>query len=134
MSEDGDDLPEKRGRGQPPHKPTEKQRETVRTMTAYGIPQDAIAAVVGISEPTLRKHYAHEIATAQAEANARVALRLFEHATGDSVAAAIFWMKVRAGWSEKQSIELSGAVDLSGARDRLSDLLTKIAPSDPASE
>ena len=36
------------------------------------------------------------------EANAKVAQSLFQMATqGQNVAAAIFWMKVRGGWSEK---------------------------------
>jgi len=100
---------EKRGRGQPPHKPSDEQRNTVRTMTAYGIPQDAISAVIGISEPTLRKHYENEIATALAEANSKMAQCLFQQAMNGSTAAAIFWLKARAGWSEKFVNEHTGA-------------------------
>jgi len=40
------------------------------------------------------------------EATAKVAQSLFRMATeGNNVAAAIFWMKARAGWSEKQRLE-----------------------------
>ena len=83
------------------HKPTEEQRKTVKAMTAYGIKQDKIAAVLSISDVTLRLHYAHELDTAEAEANAAVAQSLFTMATkGKNVAAAIFWLKTRAGYRE----------------------------------
>jgi len=83
------------------HKPTDEQRKTVKAMTAYGIKQDKIAAVVGISDVTLRLYYAHELDTAEAEANAQVAQSLFTMATkGKNVAAAIFWLKTRAGYRE----------------------------------
>ena len=43
------------------------------------------------------------------EATAKVAQSLYRMATeGNNVAAAIFWMKARAGWREKQQVELTG--------------------------
>ena len=87
----------------PEYKPTEKDRAAVQTMAAYGIPQPDIAAVVGCDEKTLRKHFRQELDTAATQANARVAAALFKKATSDgpsSVAAAIFWLKARAGWQE----------------------------------
>ena len=87
----------------PEYKPTDKDRATVQTMAAYGIPQPDIAAVVGCDEKTLRKHFRQELDTAATQANARVAAALFKKATSDgpsSVAAAIFWLKARAGWQE----------------------------------
>lgn len=70
-------------------------------MTAYGIPQAKIANVLGVHEETLRIHYRHELDTAEAEANAQVAQSLFAMATkGKNVAAAIFWLKTRAGYRE----------------------------------
>ena len=87
----------------PEYQPTQKDRAAVQTMAAYGIPQPDIAAVVGCDEKTLRKHFRQELDTAATQANARVAAALFRKATGDapsSVAAAIFWLKARAGWQE----------------------------------
>lgn len=85
----------------PQHKPTDATRKTVKAMTAYGITQAKICAVIGISEPTLRLRYAQELDTAEAEANAQVAQSLFNMATkGGNVAAAIFWLKTRAGYRE----------------------------------
>lgn len=91
--------------GRPPFKPTEQQRKTVKTMAAYGIPQADISAVIGCDRNTLMKHFRDELDTAAAQANAKVAESLFRRATGEgpsSVAAAIFWLKARAGWSESR--------------------------------
>jgi hypothetical protein len=85
----------------PKHKPTDETRKTVKAMTAYGISQAKICAVIDISEPTLRLYYSHELDIAEAEANSQVAQSLFNMATkGKNVAAAIFWLKTRAGYRE----------------------------------
>ena len=69
-------------------------------MAAYGIPHLDIAKVIGIDRKTLEKHYRYELDTGHIKATAKVAESLFKKATGGNVAAAIFWMKARAGWSE----------------------------------
>lgn len=95
----------------PEYKPTDKDRATVQTMAAYGIPQADIAAVVNCDLKTLRKHFRAELDTAAAQANARVAAALFRKATGEgpqSVTAAIFWLKTRAGWIDRSAVEHSG--------------------------
>lgn len=97
--------------GRPPFEPNADQRRTVRAMAAYGIPHHAIAEVIGISGPTLRKHFRIELDTAEAEANAKVAETLFRRATGEgpqSVTAAIFWLKCRAGWREFDVVPANG--------------------------
>lgn len=100
--------------GQSPHKPSPRDRKAVESMASYGIPQDDIAAVIGITGPTLRKYYSAELATATAKANAKVAETLFRKATsqeltGASVTAAIFWLKTRAQWRETDRHEITGA-------------------------
>ncbi len=95
-------------------------------MAAYGIPQDEIARVVGITKPTLEKHYRPELDRAETEANAKVAESLFRKATGDgsqAVTAAIFWLKTRARWKEPT---LEAAMKLS-ADDTITGLLHRIA-------
>ena len=75
----------------------------VQGMCAAGIPQAQIASACGLSEPTLRKHYRHQLDHGGILANAKVAANLFRMATGEgreAVAAAIFWMKTRGGWKE----------------------------------
>ena len=106
------DAPKNRGPGQPPHAPTSQQRKMVESMSAYGIPQDDISKVIGISIDTLAKHYREELDTATAKANAKVAETLYKQATNvdnpRSATAAIFWLKTRGGWKETSVHEHGG--------------------------
>lgn len=102
---------EKNKGGRPSHEPTEKDRNTVLAMAGYGIPQEDIAKVLGISRPTLEKHYREELDTGLVKANSAVARSLYEKALGDNssaVTAAIFWLKTRAGWKEPKQVEITG--------------------------
>ena len=86
----------------PRFNPNVEQRGMVRSMAAYGIRQEEIARCLGLrSAKTLRRHFREELDRAAPEANARVAQSLYQQATaGKKTAAAIFWLKVRAGWRE----------------------------------
>lgn len=120
------------------HIPTDVQRGQVEAMTGFGITQDDIAIFLDVDPKTLRKHYPRELAIGKVKANTKVAQRLFQHATGDSVAAAIFWMKAQAGWRETQVVaftEDDTQAELEAARDQLKRLLTAPAPKqDEANE
>jgi hypothetical protein len=86
----------------PPHKPTEGTRAQVEALAGYlGLPQSEVAACLGITEKTLRKHYRAELAHATVRANATVAHALFQKAVNGDTTAMIFWLKARAKWSEK---------------------------------
>jgi len=88
--------------------PTDEQRRTVKAMSGFGVPQPDIAIHVGVDPKTLRKHSREELDRGSIEATAKVAQSLFNMATqGNNVAAAIFWMKARAGWREKQEVQFS---------------------------
>jgi hypothetical protein len=91
-------------RGRPAFSPSEEQRRQVKAMAAYGVPQEDIATVLAIDAKTLRKHFWPDLQTGAIEANAKVAQSLFQRATTEKgsagVTAAIFWLKVRAGWRE----------------------------------
>ena len=90
-----------------PFAPTEEQRRTVRVMAGFGIPQPAIATLLDIDPKTLRLHFRRELDRGAVEATAKVAQTLFGMATsGTNTAASIFWMKARAGWREKQVVEI----------------------------
>jgi hypothetical protein len=66
------------------------------------VPREGIAVMLEIDPKTLRRHYRQELDRGSVEATAKVAQSLFQMATVDkNVAAAIFWMKARAGWREK---------------------------------
>lgn len=93
----------KRSRGQPPHEPTPEIKQRVKSLTAYGLGQEAIAKMEGIDPKTLRKYYRHELDTAEDEANAKVTNTLFKMATsGQTPSATFFWLKTRAGFAETQ--------------------------------
>ena len=96
--------------GRKPFSPTDEQRRLVHAMAGYGVPHDDIAVVVRCSPPTLRKRFRRELDVATIEANARVAQTLYQQATTPgNIAATIFWLKARAGWREKQIMEVTGA-------------------------
>ena len=90
-------------RGRPSHAPTDETRTMVESLSGFGIPQTEIARLVGIDPKTLRFHYADQIELGTIKATAKVAQNLFTMAckpTREGLSAAIFWLKVRAGWSE----------------------------------
>lgn len=100
------------------HKPTDKNRAEVAALYSFGIPQDDIAAYLGVDSKTLRKYYRDELDVSVTKANAAVGRFLYQSATGntlkdgashsDCVRAAMFWAKTRMGWRETQEIEHSG--------------------------
>jgi hypothetical protein len=113
-------------RGTPAHVPTDAARKQVEALAAYGIKQEEICKVVGVSLPTLHKYYRSELDKAMVQANARVAESLFKKATGEgssAVTAAIFWLKTRAGWKETVVNEITGSIGIrhEDALNELSD-------------
>lgn len=110
----------KKPTGRPSFAPTDEQRKTVRAMSGYGVPQPEIAKVLQIDDKTLRKYFRAELDVAATHTNAKVAETLFRMATrGDCPAATIFWMKVRAGWRDRDQGERGpGGDDNEGAAPR----------------
>jgi hypothetical protein len=99
--------PKRKAIGRPGYRRSDEAAKTVETMAGYGISVPETAAVVGISEPTLRKYYAAELERGQVKANLQVAQSLFKRALSDApnaVTAAIFWLKCRAGWREQDQV------------------------------
>ncbi len=80
----------------------------VKAMAGYGVPHEGIAVMLEIDPKTLRRHYRQELDRGSVEATAKVAQSLFQMATVDkNVAAAIFWMKARAGWRERREVQVT---------------------------
>ena len=94
-----------------PHNPTDETRAQVKALAQFGIRRDEIARFLGISQPTLRRHYATELADGVVEANLAVARVLYKSAIDGNTAAQIFWLKSRAGWSERVALEIEFATD-----------------------
>lgn len=81
------------------HTPTAETRAQVVEDSKLGVPKAAVAKSLGISLPTLYKHYREEIEAGVTVANRQVAGKLYELAMSGNVSALIFWLKVRARWS-----------------------------------
>lgn len=92
-----------------PHKPSRESRQLVQLHASIGTPQAIIADILGIDVKTLTKYYREELDQALARANASVGGALFNKATKGDTTAMIFWMKTRAGWREKQDIDLTSS-------------------------
>ena len=93
-------------RGRRPFKPTDEQRRTVEVMAASGIAQQEIAMSLGISAPTLRRHFRAALDSGATKMITRVADSLYRQAIAGNVTACIFILKCRAGWSECGSAKL----------------------------
>lgn len=99
----------KRGVGQPPHKPTAASRRLVSDLSGYGFPQEEICLYVGITKPTLRKHYKDEIAKAKVLKKFNVINNAYQKATDDDPRnnnILIFWLKTQCGWKESDAAEM----------------------------
>jgi hypothetical protein len=69
--------------------------------------RETIGTISKIPE-TLRRHLRVELDPGSIEATTKVAQSLFRMATeGHNAAAAIFWMKARAGWREKHEVRIA---------------------------
>ena len=85
--------------GRPPKTLSPEQRETIRMMASFGIPQKHIAKHFDISPNTLREKCRHDLDHAAYDANNEVLKSLFNMATArHNVAAAIFWAKTRCAF------------------------------------
>lgn len=91
----------------PPHIPTEAQKAEVRALASMGIPHDQISAYIGIDKKTLYKYYREILDRAKIQANMKMAQCLFQQAQNGSTPAAIFWLKVQAGWQDRQAVDVT---------------------------
>ncbi len=83
-------------RGRPQFQPTNEQRDQCAIFAAGRMAEADIAAVFGITRPTLRKHFADELTTGAAQRNAAVLLALYATALAGNVAAARTWLARQA--------------------------------------
>lgn len=92
------------------HIPTDESKKLVRSLSAVGIKYVDIASKLEISDDTLVKHYKKDLEDGRTDANASIGQTLFQQAKNGNTAAAIFWLKTRAGWKETNAVEHSGEV------------------------
>jgi hypothetical protein len=84
---------------------TDAMREKVRYLAGVGVPQDAIAKIVGCAPKTLRKRCRDELDRGVAEANAQICGYLFAAAKAGNIAAIIFSVKTRLNWCERKAAD-----------------------------
>lgn len=134
--------------------PTDAERAFVRGLTAYGARQElichemflerlklapgrmhGIGADRPLSERSLARYFKREIAIGAEAANARVAQAVYERAIDkkhpQGAISAFFWLKTRAGWSERPlKIEHGGKVswelDLEGTTAEELEVLERV--------
>lgn len=83
---------------------------TACAAAGYGLKDEQIANLVGVSEATLKRHCAEELARGRLDAKAQVTQTAYRMATsGHNQAMTIFWLKVRCGWKERTIVENVGA-------------------------
>lgn len=90
-----------------PHKPTSENHAEVESLSAFGITEAEIARYIGIDPKTLRKHYRESLQKGVTKANIVAAKNLFAKVREGNLSACIFWLKARAGWSEKNVLLLN---------------------------
>src|SRR3982751_4841733 len=88
---------------------TAEERNQAEVLSGIGLPHRQIAVLLACDEKTLRKHLGEELTRGDAKATAKIAQSLFSKAMSGDTASMIFWMKVRAGWSERVVQEHTGA-------------------------
>ena len=99
------------GAGRPAFEHTDSERKQVEALSGYGLPIDQIGALIrdGISVDTLRAHFASEMQSGKAKANAQVGKTLFQKVMAGATTAAIWWSKTQMRWAETQKHEVTGA-------------------------
>ena len=99
--------------GPAPHRKTALAKRQVVMFKMCGYTVDQIAYFLGISTPTLYKHYREELDRGQMEVNAKVMDTITHIATDkdhkQALNAAIFWAKTQMGFSESTRLEHTGA-------------------------
>lgn len=77
----------RRSRGKPPHEPKPAYRRKVEEMVAVGDSHETIARALGITRPTLDRHYKEELKNGAAKKRAEAVTGLFRQARKGNVTA-----------------------------------------------
>lgn len=94
--------------GSPVHVPTKDTQKIVAVWSAGSIEQELIARELGISRPTLVKHYEHELSVGKAVMDGlsvgTLKVAMMEGGSA-GVAAAKWWQMSRMGWTERLAVD-----------------------------
>ena len=101
------------------YKPTNDDYSKVEEMVTIGLDQHTIAKIMGVSNATLTKYFAHNLLVGKDKRTARVAGVAYEMAvSGESPSMTTFWLKTQAGWSPKHTVVVEDRTfDIKWAQD-----------------
>jgi AraC-like DNA-binding protein len=97
-----------RRRGKAAYVPTPQDRRTVEAMIGVGIAQDDLAAVLGITVPTLHRHFRRELNVSYTKVVARMRVKLIAKAEAGDALCLIHVNKV-LGWNDRLVVVDGGA-------------------------
>lgn len=84
---------------------TQDMRWMVAICKTVGMNHPRIARLIGLTPAGLNAHFKAELEDGLNVLNASVAGKLYKEIENGNTGAMIFWLKTRAGWSEKTQIE-----------------------------
>lgn len=84
--------------------PTPDQQHAVSCMISVGTPHDVIARAIGVSAPTLYRHFGHELKSGRAEIHAAIGRSITAMALSGDKTMMIFYAKAQMGWRERTSV------------------------------
>ena len=97
--------------GHPPHKPDDESRLRVLRAAAFGITQEGISGLLGITPKTLEKYYRHELDMAVDVLVEDIAGAMYIEAKAGSIPAQKYILGTRAGWKETSVQEHTGKIE-----------------------
>lgn len=93
--------PNKRG-GRQAFEPTDEQRKQVKNAAGFGLRDQDIATLLGVSESTIQKYFSDELKAGRADGKQKLAKTAMQMATsGAHPTMTIFMSKVHLGWKEQ---------------------------------
>lgn len=101
-------------------------------LVAIGTTQEQIARMLKMSKETLHKHYTDDLDLGSAKAGAVVGGKIFEAAKRGEAWACTLWAARRMGWKEQSQVDLSGSLNITGAKDDLAKRIAGTLAAKPA--
>ena len=90
-------------------KPTDAELTLVEHYASVGLTHSQIGGLLGVSTDTVQRKCRDQLKRGLVKATARVGAVLLKKAFDGDVVCMIFWLKMRAGWSETDRIEKAKA-------------------------
>jgi hypothetical protein len=122
------DPPRPPAKTKPPHVPTEATRLVVQVGAAHRTPFDILAKQLGISLPTLRDHYAEELATGPEIVKMRLEMQVVRRALRGSDAMTRYWLQCWGGpgWKPVEHRTYEGRLTFTGSTDELDRAISEL--------